>query len=104
MRELGLIDDDGGLDGAFADIDELATGCRFSDCRHEREPGCAVRGAIDDGSLEASRLTSRRKLERELARTERQVDPRVRAERRRQHRLLRNAVGQHMKLKYGDDR
>ncbi len=103
MRELGLADDDGGLDATFADIDELAAACRFSDCRHDREPGCAVRGAIDAGSLDASRLASRRKLERELARTERLADPRARAERRRQQRLIRTAVGEHMKRKYGED-
>ena len=103
MRELGLVEDDGGLEGAFADIDELATSCRFSDCRHDREPGCAVSGAIAAGSLDASRLASRRKLERELARTNGQLDPRARAERRRQQRLTRNAVGQHMKRKYGED-
>ena len=102
MRELGLVDDDGGLDGAFADIDRLAVGCRFTDCRHDREPGCAVRGAIADGSLDASRLANRRKLERELARTERQLDPRSRAERRRQRRLTRATVAEHMKRKYGE--
>ena len=103
MRELGLADDDGGLDATFADIDELAAGCRFSDCRHEREPGCAVRGAIDAGALDPARLASRRKLERELARTERQSDPRARAERRRQARLIRTVVGEHMKRKYGEE-
>ena len=100
MRELGLVDDDGGLDNAFADIDRLAASCRFSDCGHDREPGCAVREAIADGSLEASRLANRRKLEREVARTERQLDPRARAERRRQHRLIRATVAEHMKRKY----
>jgi ribosome biogenesis GTPase len=104
MRELGLADSDGGLDTAFADIDALATTCRFSDCAHDREPGCAVRGAIDDGSLDPARLASRRKLERELSRPERQHDPRARAERRRQYRLIRSVVGDHMKRKYGEDR
>lgn len=105
MRELGMADDDdGGLEAAFADIDALAAACRFSDCRHDREPGCAVRGAIADGSLDSDRLDSRRKLDRELARAERQHDPRARAERRRQYRLIRSSVGKHMKLKYGEDR
>jgi ribosome biogenesis GTPase / thiamine phosphate phosphatase len=104
MRELGLADDDGGLDAAFADIDALASTCRFSDCAHDREPGCAVRGAIDDGSLDPARLASRRKLDRELSRPERQHDPRARAERRRQYRLIRSVVGDHMKRKYGEDR
>jgi ribosome biogenesis GTPase len=103
LRELGLVDDGGGLDEAFADIDRLAAGCRFSDCRHDREPGCTVREAIADGRLDASRLANRRKLERELARTERQLDPRARAERRRQGRLIRATVGEHMRRKYGED-
>jgi len=102
MRELGLVDDDGGLGETFADIDLLAAGCRFSDCRHDREPGCAVGRAIAEGSLDASRLANRRKLERELARTEKQLDPRARAERRRQHRMIRAAVGEHMRRKYGE--
>ena len=83
MRELGLADDDGGLDATFADIDALASDCRFDDCQHDREPGCAVRGAISAGSLDPARLASRRKLDRELSRNDRQHDPRARAERRR---------------------
>ncbi len=104
MRELGLADDDGGIDAAFSDIDELAAGCRFHDCRHDREPGCAVRGAIAAGSLDPARLANRRKLDREVARAEGQNDPRARAERRRQYRMMHTAVSRHMKMKYGDDR
>jgi ribosome biogenesis GTPase len=59
IREVGVWD---GTGGAFADIDALAAGCRFADCRHETEPGCAVRGAVDEERLEAAR-----KLEREQA-------------------------------------
>ena len=103
MRELGLADDDGGLDAAFADIDDLAAGCRFGDCRHEQEPDCAVRRAIADGSLDPARLASRRKLDRETARAERHNDPRARAERKRQNRLLHSAVSRHMRMKYGED-
>ena len=103
MRELGLADDDGGLDATFADIDALASDCRFDDCQHDREPGCAVRGAISAGSLDPARLASRRKLDRELSRSDRQHDPRARAERRRQYRLMRSSVGDHMKRKYGEN-
>lgn len=103
MRELGLADDDGGLDATFADIEALAAGCRFGDCGHEQEPGCAVRLAIADGSLDPARLASLRKLDRETARAERQADPRARAERKRQSRLINRAVGQHMRMKYGED-
>ncbi|OLB64333.1 MAG: ribosome small subunit-dependent GTPase A [Actinobacteria bacterium 13_2_20CM_2_72_6] len=55
-----------GLDQAFADIDALAAACRFDDCRHESEPGCAVRGALANGDLSARRLESWRRLRREL--------------------------------------
>lgn len=63
MRELGVESAD--LDRSFADIDELALGCRFKDCRHEGEPGCAVQAAIDEGIIDERRLESYRKLERE---------------------------------------
>ncbi len=103
MRELGLADDDGGIDTTFAEIDALALGCRFGDCRHDREPGCAVHRAIGDGTLDPARLASRRKLDRETARVERQDDPRARAERKRQNRMVHSAVNQHMRMKYGEE-
>jgi len=63
MRELGLESAD--LVRAFSDIEGLASGCKFRDCTHEAEPGCAVRQAIDDAGISASRLASYRKLKRE---------------------------------------
>jgi ribosome biogenesis GTPase len=68
MRGLGLWDADEGLAKAFSDVDALIGACRFSDCRHMGEPGCAVLAAIDDGSLPESRLASWRKLQREARR------------------------------------
>lgn len=62
MRELGMWAADDGLDKTFADIDELAARCRFSDCTHTTEPDCAVRKAIADGTLSQERLDSYRKL------------------------------------------
>jgi ribosome biogenesis GTPase len=67
MRELGLWDADEGVDAAFSDITELATRCRFSDCTHAREPGCAVRAAVDAGEIDEKRLRGYLKLARELA-------------------------------------
>jgi ribosome biogenesis GTPase len=92
LRSVGLWDDGSGLDQAFGDIVELAAGCRFSDCRHEREPGCAVRAAIEAGELPGERLASHRKLAREL----RSIDLRhdvaaARAESRRMGRMYRDA-------------
>lgn len=66
MRELQLWADDEALDRTFDEIDRLASRCRFPDCRHEQEPGCAVRTAVEDGILEARRLESYLKLRREL--------------------------------------
>jgi ribosome biogenesis GTPase / thiamine phosphate phosphatase len=79
MRELGLwADDETDTDDAFDDIAELAAACRFRDCRHESEPGCAVQAALHDGTLSAERLEHARKLERELAHQRSRVDVRLR--------------------------
>jgi ribosome biogenesis GTPase / thiamine phosphate phosphatase len=83
LRELQLWETDDGLDKAFADIAELVTECRFSDCAHETEPGCAVRAALADGTLPADRWESYLKLQRELAHLERKLDPRLKAEERK---------------------
>ena len=66
MRELQLWTDEDGLERTFEDIEELAEQCRFRDCRHGDEPGCAVRDAIEDGRLDAGRWGSYRKLKREV--------------------------------------
>jgi len=104
IRALKVLGADDGVETAFDDLTELAGGCRFSDCRHDREPGCAVRAAIADGRLGEARLASHRKLERELARTARQADPWARAEHRRRWRIIQKSVGEHMERKYGADR
>jgi ribosome biogenesis GTPase len=66
LRGVGLLDTAQGLGKAFADVTGLAGQCRFRDCRHESEPGCAVAAALADGTLTARRLTSFRKLQREV--------------------------------------
>ena len=68
MRELGLADVSEGLAATFADISALAARCRFADCSHESEPGCAVQAAIESDELDERRLRNWRKLEREVAR------------------------------------
>jgi len=65
MRELGIADADSGLSSAFEDVEALAAQCRFNDCGHESEPGCAVQAAIAAGQLDERRLESYRKLRRE---------------------------------------
>ena len=65
MRELKLVDVGSALDDVFAEVAELSNDCRFSDCTHDNEPGCAVRRAIDDGRIAADRLARYRKLKLE---------------------------------------
>jgi ribosome biogenesis GTPase len=67
IRGVGLLDTAAGLDRAFADVADLAAQCRFGDCGHDDEPGCAVAAALADGTLSARRLESWRKLHREVA-------------------------------------
>ncbi|MEP6967657.1 MAG: ribosome small subunit-dependent GTPase A, partial [Pseudomonadota bacterium] len=84
MRELGLWDSDEGLAATFEDIETLAAGCKFSDCGHGAEPGCAVRAAITRGALEEARWRSYQKLQRELDHLQSKEDPALRAAKRRQ--------------------
>jgi len=87
MRELRLWDADSGISDTFGDIEELAATCRFSDCEHRTEPGCAVRGAVDPGRLE-----SWRKLARELERLELKQDRRAEAEARKARRRFARSI------------
>ncbi|WP_461022127.1 ribosome small subunit-dependent GTPase A [Thalassiella azotivora] len=80
LRSVGLSGSEP-LDEVFADIEDLATGCRYRDCSHEHEPGCAVLAAVDAGTLPERRLTSHRRLQRELAYRAARVDARLRAQR-----------------------
>ena len=83
MRELALWADEDALDATFVEIDELATQCRFHDCAHDTEPGCAVLAAVESGAIDGDRLASWRKLQRELAFLARKQDVRLAAEERR---------------------
>lgn len=104
IRALEVLGADDGLVAAFDDVASLAAGCRFNDCAHAGEPGCAVEAAVADGRLSEDRLASHRKLEREMAHAARQGDPRARAEHRRTWRIISKSVSEHMARKYGDDR
>ncbi len=88
LRELQLWESDEGLEKAFADVADLVHECRFSDCGHDTEPGCAIREALADGSLPAERWESYLKLQRELAHLERKFDPRLKAEERKKWAAL----------------
>jgi ribosome biogenesis GTPase / thiamine phosphate phosphatase len=83
MRELGLWNAEAGVVVTFAEIEALAAQCRFGDCAHATEPGCAIRAALADGSLEEGRWAGYAKLQRELARLARRADPRARMQQRK---------------------
>ena len=88
MRELQLWDSADGLERAFEDVDAVIVACRFSDCGHDTEPGCAVRAALADGSLDAERFQSYQKLQRELHYLEIRHDARARSEERKRWRAI----------------
>jgi ribosome biogenesis GTPase len=92
MRAVGLWDAESALEQTFADIEELAASCRFSDCTHDHEPGCAVMAAVEAGTLGSERLASYDKLQRELRHQELKVDARARADERRRWRTINRAM------------
>jgi ribosome biogenesis GTPase len=77
LRSLGLASGEA-LRQVFPDIEELASECRFSDCRHNVEPGCAIAAAITSGELDSGRVASFRKLQREVSAEARRTDPLLR--------------------------
>ncbi|MFE5736140.1 ribosome small subunit-dependent GTPase A [Streptomyces celluloflavus] len=95
LRGVGMWDAESGLNRAFSDVETLAGECRFHDCAHEAEPGCAVQEAIDNGELPERRLASYRKLLRENQRIAAKTDARMRAEIRRGWKQ-QQALGRHM--------
>ena len=94
LREMQLWDAEDGVAQTFADIDALARHCRFGDCRHEEEPGCAVLAAVSEGTLGAARLENRRKLLREQEFLRRKVDPEARQEQKEQWKQMHRAQRQ----------
>jgi ribosome biogenesis GTPase / thiamine phosphate phosphatase len=92
MRELQLWDPGDGLRATFADIDALAASCRFGDCQHDAEPGCAVRAAAESGELPEERVASWRKLQRELRALAVRMDKRLESEQRKKWRSIHKAL------------
>jgi ribosome biogenesis GTPase / thiamine phosphate phosphatase len=86
MRELQLWASETALDETFSDVADLARACRFSDCAHGSEPGCAVRAALGDGTLPAVRWESYNKLQRELRALALKQDARLRSQARKERR------------------
>ncbi|MGZ4388371.1 MAG: ribosome small subunit-dependent GTPase A [Gaiellaceae bacterium] len=92
IRELQLWDAEQGLGEAFEDVEALAADCRFGDCAHDREPGCAVRAALESGALSVERWESYCKLQRELEALEARQNALLRSERRRQIKIRNKAM------------
>jgi ribosome biogenesis GTPase len=94
LRELQPWAGEDDVDGAFPEIEELAEGCRYRDCAHAGEEGCAVQAAIDDGSLDFDRFANYRKMRKEAAYLDRQLDVRAQLDQKAKwkkiHKAMRN--------------
>ena len=100
MRELGLWDASAGTREVFADIAALSEQCRFGDCRHDREPGCAVLAAVAVGTISRERLESWRKLVAELEYLDRRDDARARSDNSRRDAAASRALRVRLRDKY----
>lgn len=92
LRAVGMWESAEGIDLAFSDVAALAEECRFRDCRHAGEPGCAVEAAVERGELEARRLESYRLLQDEVRHVEEQLDVRARLDRKQEDKKLARAI------------
>jgi ribosome biogenesis GTPase len=99
MRELQLWDAGESVRDTFDDIEGLAAGCHFTDCRHRDEPRCAVKAAVDEERIAPDRLASYLKLQDELAHLARQQDERAQIEEKRKGKIGARALRQHLKSK-----
>jgi ribosome biogenesis GTPase len=102
LRAVAMWDDEEGVDATFAEISELAATCRFDDCSHENEPGCAVLAALESGKLDRDRYEAYLVLRRESALSGRQSDARVRAAETRSGKAAQKAEQVRHLDKYGD--
>lgn len=102
LRAVALWDSEAGVAAAFPEITELAAPCRFADCTHTSEPGCAVLAALERGQIERSRYDSYLSLMGETAATSRDNDVRLRAAEKSKGRADHLAQREHDRLKYGD--
>ena len=93
LRGVGLIDADAGIAQTFADVEALAADCRFRDCAHQGEPGCAVADALAAGTLSVRRFESWQHLQRELRWVASRTDARLRAERLKEWRRRSRDAG-----------
>jgi ribosome biogenesis GTPase len=99
MRELQLWDAGEAVREAFDDVEALAIGCQFTDCRHRGEPRCAVKAAVAAGRLRPDRLEGYLKLQDELLLLARQQDGRALLEQKRKAKIMGKALKKHLKAK-----
>jgi ribosome biogenesis GTPase len=88
MRTVLMWEGEEGLKTTFDDIEAIAVRCKFRDCKHEEEPGCAVRAAIESGALDEGRFRNYRKVGREILHEAAKTDVRVRMEQQRKWRKI----------------
>jgi ribosome biogenesis GTPase len=98
LRALGLTGSEEGIASVFPDIEEAAGSCRFRDCTHDHEPGCAVRAAVESGALTPERLASYHKLLAEAQEVAARADGRLAAERDRKSKMISRAAKDYFKL------
>ncbi len=104
LRSVGVLEDAGALEASFGEIEALARECRFSDCAHESEPGCAVVAALEAGSLSAERYASHQKLEAERHSVQLRADERARRQADRERgRFYRRMARMAERNKRGDE-
>jgi ribosome biogenesis GTPase len=99
LREAQLWQSEGSLGDVFEDVAELALHCRFADCAHDTEPGCAIKAAIAAGHLDAARVASYRKLQRELRAIAAKSDARLRIEDRRKWKQISTSLRREARIR-----
>jgi ribosome biogenesis GTPase len=97
MREIQIWSSDTGLQETFADIEALAENCRFRNCQHETEPGCAVQQALVEGKLDYSRFLNYQKLQKELNYLSRKQDQRAQLAEKEKWKKIHKALRNHYK-------
>ena len=98
IRELQLWDTDGSAD-TFEDLEVVALGCRFSDCTHENEPGCAVKKAVEEGIIDVNRYGNYIKMKKELGWIDRKIDRKAQLEEKKHHKILSKAIKKYYDIK-----
>lgn len=99
MREVQLWQSDEGISESFADVEEYTSVCRFRDCKHNNEPGCAVWTAIHEGVLDENRFNSYKKLQKELAYIDRKVDKKAQSDEKRHWKNISKEIRHKTKFK-----